>query len=161
MIGTVMDFPDSNHEVRSLGRKSTDKEIRPLLVSLLRSAQSLHNYTVRSLRNSRLNVPEFEVLTLLLQEDGLTLKEVAERTLIGKTTLTGIADRLEKKGLLKRYNCSEDRRCVRVYLSRRGHNKVSKLVPRYLEELENRLQALPTTDINAAVTVLRQVRDAL
>jgi len=59
----------------------------------------------------------------------LTCSEIAEKTLITKGGITGILDRLEARGLVKRIHSREDRRSVRVRLSAKGIELFRKLCP--------------------------------
>jgi DNA-binding MarR family transcriptional regulator len=50
----------------------------------------------------------------------MSFKELGEKTLITKGTLTGVVDRLEAKGLVMRKVSQEDRRSMIVQLTEKG-----------------------------------------
>lgn len=78
-----------------------------------------------------LTLAQVDVLAALAQteEDSLTCSEIAEHTLITKGGITGILDRLDARGLVKRSPARDDRRSVRVRLSARGVELLRKLLP--------------------------------
>ena len=61
------------------------------------------------------------LIALARAEDAsLSCSEIAERTLITKGGITGILDRLEARGLVKRIPSRDDRRSVLIRLSAKG-----------------------------------------
>lgn len=63
---------------------------------------------------SGLTVAQVETLTLLYDADGLTLKELSGRLGLAHSTVSGIVDRLEKRGLVRREVDPGDRRFTRI-----------------------------------------------
>ncbi len=78
-----------------------------------------------------LTVAQMDVIGALARAEGASLScsEIAERTLITKGGITGILDRLEARGLVKRIPSRDDRRSVLVRLSARGAELFRKLYP--------------------------------
>lgn len=60
------------------------------------------------------------ILFALFEQDGRTIKELAARSQLACSTLTGLLKRMEKAGLLVRTRDSEDARLVRVNLTQIG-----------------------------------------
>lgn len=63
---------------------------------------------------------QFDIIATLGNTPGMTFKELGERTLITKGTLTGVVDRLQAKGLVRRVTQREDRRSTVVQLTKKG-----------------------------------------
>jgi MarR family transcriptional regulator, 2-MHQ and catechol-resistance regulon repressor len=78
-----------------------------------------------------LNVALVDVLGVLADagEASLTCSEIAEKTLITKGGITGILDRLEARGFIKRMPARDDRRSVVVRLSAKGTEFFRKFYP--------------------------------
>src|SRR5258708_19766928 len=72
-----------------------------------------------------------DVLSALARTDGesISCSEISDRTLITKGGITGILDRLEARGLVKRIPSRDDRRSVLVRLSAKGVELFRKLYP--------------------------------
>ena len=57
------------------------------------------------------------VLFALYEEDGRTIKEIAARSQLANSTLSGLLNRMEKAGLIERKRDEQDGRMVRVRLT--------------------------------------------
>ncbi len=88
--------------------------------------------------------PQFDVLRALWKEDGLIMSELGRRTARDRPTITGIADRMEKKNLVVRKRTIRDRRIVRVYLTTKGWQVKEDLV-KIQQEISKHI-AVPFTD---------------
>lgn len=67
-----------------------------------------------------LTYPQYLVMLVLWQEDGLGVGEIGERLTLDSGTLTPLLKRLEQAGLLTRLRDAADERRVRVALSASG-----------------------------------------
>lgn len=63
---------------------------------------------------------QYGVLKCLWDENGLTAKQLAERLYLDSSTITGILDRMEAKGLIKRSHDPRDRRALRIMVTTAG-----------------------------------------
>jgi len=61
------------------------------------------------------------VIATLGDTKGLTCAELSTATLVTKGTLTGVLDRLEAKGLIRRTPVADDRRSTRICLTAKGN----------------------------------------
>jgi DNA-binding MarR family transcriptional regulator len=69
------------------------------------------------------------ILMLLWEHDGLTQNQLVEKLEKDKTNIARMASSLERKGFVKRIQCPEDRRSVRLYLTKRGKELGSSIIP--------------------------------
>ena len=67
-----------------------------------------------------LTYPQYLVMLVLWEEDGLPVKEIGERLFLDSGTLTPLLKRLEAAGLVKRTRSTEDERQVIVALTAQG-----------------------------------------
>ena len=70
---------------------------------------------------------QFGLLGFLWQEDGVTQAELSAKSQIDRTTMGGIVDRLEKEGLVERFNHPDDRRAFQVFLTDKGKSLEDEL----------------------------------
>ena len=68
----------------------------------------------------RLTYPQYLVMLVLWEEDGLMVSEIGERLFLDSGTLTPLLRRMEATGLLARLRDTEDERCVRIKLTAAG-----------------------------------------
>ncbi|WP_431855622.1 MarR family winged helix-turn-helix transcriptional regulator [Azospirillum sp.] len=67
-----------------------------------------------------LTYPQYVVMLVLWEEDGLTVGDIGTRLLLDSATLTPLLKRLEAAGLLTRERDPEDERRVRIRLTDAG-----------------------------------------
>ena len=67
-----------------------------------------------------LTYPQYLVLLVLWERDGLPVKEVGERLALDSGTLTPLCKRLEQQGLVERLRGEDDERIVRIFLTPEG-----------------------------------------
>lgn len=63
---------------------------------------------------------QYGILNCLWSEESQTPTQIAQKLCLDGSTITGILDRMEAKGLLVRTPDPEDRRAIRVVLTERG-----------------------------------------
>ncbi len=76
-----------------------------------------------------LSAPQYNALRILrgaLSED-LSCHEVGNRMLKRVPDVTRLLDRLEQRGLVERWRCAEDRRVVRVRITKAGMDLVAAI----------------------------------
>ena len=73
-----------------------------------------------------LTYPQYLVMLVLWEEDGLTVSEIGERLFLDSGTLTPLLKRMEAIGLLARQRDTEDERRVRVKLTAAGNSLRAK-----------------------------------
>jgi DNA-binding MarR family transcriptional regulator len=132
----------------------------PLMRELVRTYQAFSSYDAAGYSDVDLTVPQADVIFTLGNTEGLTCKDIGEKTLITKGTLTGILDRLEAKRLIRRVPLAEDRRSTRIQLTAAGERVFEREFPRqiaYLKERFRRLTRSERREIQAALRKLRRV----
>lgn len=63
---------------------------------------------------------QYAVLRCLWDEDAQTARRIAERLLLDSSTITGLLDRMEQKGLIEKHSDPRDRRALQVVLTEEG-----------------------------------------
>ena len=94
-------------------------------------AECFHAFERQSGANIRcrtgLTPSQFDIVATLGNTPGMSFKELGERTLITKGTLTGVIDRLQEKGLVDRITQLEDRRSTLVRLTAQGEAEFKRV----------------------------------
>lgn len=86
------------------------------------------------------------VLCCLWQEDGLATSSIGERLQQVGGTLTGVLDRMEERGLVRRERDMRDRRIWRIWLTQAGKDLEEVLPPIALEIREQAMAGIPETE---------------
>src|SRR5437867_5896529 len=92
------------------------KVLRPLVEAYL----AFWRQDSRHIRSMRLTPSQFDVIATLGDTNGMTCSELSTATLVTKGTLTGVLDRLETKGIIRRDDVKGDRRRNRIQLTDKG-----------------------------------------
>lgn len=64
--------------------------------------------------------PQYLVLLVLWETDGLSVHDISVRLILNTNTLTPLLKRMEAQGLVTRTRSSQDERVVRIQLSAKG-----------------------------------------
>lgn len=73
--------------------------------------------------------PQQLVMEVLVRSDGLSLKELSKRVSLSHSTVSGIVERLEKRGFLKRKADPDDRRFTIITPSKQVEEFLKKRLP--------------------------------
>ncbi|HYF55140.1 MAG TPA: MarR family transcriptional regulator [Salinarimonas sp.] len=93
---------------------------RQLCFSVYTAAQAFTAAYKPLLEPLGLTYPQYLVMMVLWEEDGLTVKGIGERLNLDSGTLTPLLKRMETSGLLRRQRDTQDERQVRITLTDRG-----------------------------------------
>ncbi len=93
-------------------------------------------------------MPQFDVLAELARapEQGFTFVELSRLLLVTSGNLTGIIDRLEDEGLVKREPELSDRRVTRMRLTPAGRRRMEEILPLHAADVGQMLSVMPASD---------------
>jgi len=128
------------------------------LIELLRTAETVWEGSRVFFGRWDLSPSQFNVLNLLrLNPDGLSQTDLSRQLIMHRSNLTGLVDRLEQRGLLKRKDVAADRRAYRVVLTASGSALLREILPRYYRGADELWAHLPAKRAAALLDDLRQV----
>lgn len=94
--------------------------------SLRRIFKALQNYSHEVSHRYGITGPQLWVLKTVFKDGGLPLGELSQKMYLHPSTITGVVNRLEKKGYVSRDRDQEDRRVVMVQLTPKGKRLVKR-----------------------------------
>lgn len=115
----------------------------------------------RTLGNVQLSMLEFAVLRQLDSSAGRRLTEVGGTLLCVKSTITRIADRLERNGLVVRTPDPDDRRAQRLLLTPYGAEVVERAISLHDQSIERRMSMLTDEEQRQLTSLLAKLRTHL
>ncbi|MEW6374421.1 MAG: MarR family transcriptional regulator [Thermodesulfobacteriota bacterium] len=85
----------------------------------------------KSFSESGIEVTPIQVMLLffLQKNDGLSLTQISQGLMLENPTVTGLIDRLEKLGYVKRSDHPNDRRVYLVHITEKGKTVANKALP--------------------------------
>ncbi|TAG83091.1 MAG: MarR family transcriptional regulator [Betaproteobacteria bacterium] len=108
-----------------------------------------------------LTPPQFDVIATLGNTEGMSCKELGEKTLITKGTLTGVLDRLEQRRLIERREDAADARRTQIALTPAGESLFVQVFPAHLAHLERAFSRLSGAELKQLQTGLAALHHAL
>lgn len=96
--------------------------------------QGFERFSGESVRRCGLTHAQFDIIATLGNTPGMSYKELGDKTLITKGTLTGVIERLETKGLVIRTRCSGDKRSFYIRLTDEGEKVFAGVFPVVVEQ---------------------------
>ena len=132
----------------------------PILRELACCYQAFATLSARHVRALGLTPPQFDLIVTLGNTAGMSFKELGEKTLITKGTLTGVVDRLVAKKLVRRCDSPSDGRSQIVQLTARGAALFAQIFPAHLDHLRPAFAGFDSHQLKQAEATLRRLRSA-
>jgi len=132
----------------------------PTLRNLVSAYQAFERYSAPDVKAMGLTTTQFDVIATLGNQPPMTCKELGEKTLVTKGTLTGVLERLEAKGILERKLNPEDARSQMIGLTQVGQTLFEKVFPAHLNHLDKAFQKLSAkelVEITSSLQLLKNV----
>ena len=104
---------------------------------------------------------QFDIIATLGNTAGMTCKELGEKTLITKGTLTGVLDRLIIKGLIVRAPGDEDRRQSIIKLTAAGEQTFADIFPQVVRQGRENFAKYGEEDFLALERELMKLKNCL
>lgn len=73
--------------------------------------------------------PQRSVMQVVATHDGLSLKNLSQKVGLSHSTVSGIVDRLEKRGMLTRHTDEKDGRCTRIAVTQQVRDFLRDTLP--------------------------------
>lgn len=133
----------------------SEDEARSLADFIMYSQRNLILRLSPELIQGKVSYPQFFLLAYLEEEECLSMSSIAQ--MIGHTTAaaTGMVDKLEELGHLKRFTAASDRRKTMVSITDRGRELVSRMRGNIARDLADLMSA--DSPQHAPVTKARRI----
>lgn len=102
-----------------------DRFIRDIILSFREVQKKTQHFLADEASKSNITITQLMALNFLKREPDLTLGELADRMKLGKSTVSGVVDRLVKAGFLMRSRNVTNRRCLNMELTKEGDHKAA------------------------------------
>ena len=122
----------SNHSSRL-----TSYEVQNLADFVLFSQRSCILRLSPVLNKGRVSYPQFFLLTYLAEEECLSMSNIAKMMGHSTAAATGMVDKLQDMGYLKRYTAAADRRKIMVRITEQGRELVQQMRNNIAQDLAN------------------------
>ncbi len=128
---------------------------------LSRTLKALDDHSKRVQSRHGISGPQLGALWEVRQNHGLTVSQGARRMYLHPSTFSGIADRLEAKGLVRRIRDGRDHRVVHLEMTEKGL-ALLKTAPRPIRQrIMRTLEQLPESELRAFVQGMSALAEAI
>lgn len=134
--------------------KSTEDNAPALLLDTLRQTRIRSRMAGRALGLGR---AQQGVLQVLIRNDGIDMKTLAERLEVSQPSATVAVDPLVEKGLVERVRDGNDGRVTRVFLTRQAKGLARRLRAAQLQAAAELLQALSAEEKEILSGLFRKI----
>lgn len=132
----------------------------PTLCSLVSAYQSFERYSIPDVKAMGLTITQFDVIATLGNQRPMTCKDLGEKTLVTKGTLTGVLERLEAKEILECKLNPKDACSQLIGLTQVGQDLFERVFPAHLQHLEkafSKLSEKELLEINQALQTINRI----
>lgn len=126
-----------------------------LYVVLARATEALHVHTKADVESHGLTHTEFAILEALYHKGPMLLGEVQKKILVSSGGITFLIDKLEKRGLVTRRLCEEDRRARYAELTPNGQALIAEIFPGHAEVIRRATAGLGAADQRKLIELLK------
>ena len=123
--------------------------------------QGFERFSGEAVRRCGLTHAQFDIIATLGNTPGMTYKELGDKTLITKGTLTGVIERLEHKGLVARSRSNDDKRSFFVRLTAEGDKVFGAVFPVVVEQGKQLFTPYSEADFDALDASLLKLRQLI
>ena len=134
-----------------------NRQAMRLYIVLTRTYKTLLDKDQRNIRSYGLNASEFGVLELLYNKGPHPIQQIGDKILITSGTMTYVIDKLEKKELIIRRPCDNDRRIVYAELTDAGRERMLEILPGHYNAIRDSLWGLTSEEQELAITLLKKI----
>ncbi len=148
-------------EERHLDKENNLKQVTDLLYrSSPAIRQVMSSVFSDNTGNGSTSTLQIMLLSVLDEQDEISMGDLATQLALSKSNATMHVDKLVDRGLVERYNSTEDRRVILVRITEKGHDFLNRCKKGTAEELRLKvsiLKANEMADLTDAMNVISKI----
>ncbi len=91
----------------------------------------------------------------------IAMKDISEKMFVSRANITGLVDKLESKGLVKRTGQDQDRRTTLIELTPKGKSVQDRVSSKYVKFMHDSLSALSEDEKETLRRVLAKLQEGM
>jgi DNA-binding MarR family transcriptional regulator len=136
---------DSNDNLNNTDKKFPSDHTKQIIFSIRRLIQASELYTKELNKKYQVSAAQLNCILTLYEYGPLPPSKIANHMMVKSSTVTGVVDRLEKKGLAERMRTSPDRRVITIQLTQAGKKLAQNAPPPIQQKIIDGLKKTETT----------------
>jgi MarR family transcriptional regulator, 2-MHQ and catechol-resistance regulon repressor len=113
------------------------------------------------LRKERITFSQYNVLLALSRKGPMQMSKLGEHMLVAPANVTGLVDRMEKKGYVRRRRDERDRRLYVIGTTEKGSRIFKNISSRFRQYTGNLGSTLTREERDSTLAALRKVSDEM
>jgi len=134
---------------------------KTIIYSIRRLIQAGELYSKELSKTYSISAAQLNCLLALYENGPLPPSQIAKHMLVKSSTVTGVVDRLEQKGLVQRVRNSPDRRVITIELTETGNQLSENAPPPIQQKIIDGLKKLSEAEIDEIAFTLSKLTDML
>jgi DNA-binding MarR family transcriptional regulator len=127
-----------------MDKKFPSDHTKQIIFSIRRLIQASELYTKELNRKYQISAAQLNCILTLYDYGPLPPSKIADHMMVKSSTVTGVVDRLEKKGLAERMRNSPDRRVITIQLTEAGKELAQNAPPPIQQKIIDGLKKTET-----------------
>ncbi|AAT43761.1 MarR family winged helix-turn-helix transcriptional regulator [Picrophilus oshimae] len=113
----------------------------------------------KNLINLGISTVEYRILKNLYERGPLPMIELANINMVTQGWITGVVDKMEKNGYVKRDRSQNDRRVINISITEKGIEFFKHIAELHLNYIDMTLQDFTDYDMNEMIKLLQRVQE--
>jgi len=152
---------DKSRKQRAVNKKYPTDHTKQIIFSIRRLVQASEIYTKELNKKYLLSAAQLNCILTLNEYGPLPPSKIANHMMVNSSTVTGVVDRLEKKGFAERMRNSPDRRVITIQLTEAGKKLAENAPPPIQQKIIDGLKRTDKKNVEQIVLALNMLTDML
>ncbi len=132
------------------------------MLKVVRISEALVKAGDRFFSKYGVTTAQYDVLVILkYSEKRLTQSDLGGHRVVSRSNITGIIDRLEKLGLVKREGSTDDRRVKYTAITQKGKDLIKRVEEKYFDNLKQLVWFLDEKDKGDLTEIISRIEKGL
>lgn len=124
---------------------------------LWKAAKAIEKVDRTSIAGTGLHLSDFQIMEILLHKGPQAINAIGEKVLLTSGSMTAAANRLERKGLVRRVHDARDGRCIHIHLTAVGSEVIQEAYALHERNLEKIAAVLTADERDELVRLLKKI----
>ena len=130
-----------------------------LYFHLMESSRAIQDRVRAEASKWKLGITEFFVLETLYIKGSQTIQQIAGNVFVSSGSMTYVIDKLEKRGIVYRNPCPNDRRVIHIEFTPEGRGFMDEIMTKHKENLQDIFQVLKPEEAITLINMLSKVEN--
>lgn len=131
---------------------------------ILRCGDLFDKLVIKNLKEYDISKTHWDVICKVYfdtDDQKIKLSELGRLMMVSKANITGLANRMEEKGLIKKISESDDARVKEITITDCGFSLLEKVLPRYKDLITSFFQEIDSKERDSLLKILTSLHSTL